>query len=373
MTKPQYAHLSNYTLGLMMPSEKNRKTMVAITESTRSPRHSSNLDRFLTRSHWDEESLNEERIREETVGTEGWIVIDDTLIRRWGPKVEGAGSFWDHTENRSKWSHSVFTSVWAMEDRSVPLRPDIYLKEKDAARLGRPFRTKIDMACEEVHRRAGMDGAQGVVFDTWYAATDLMKTVRKSGLHWYTNLRSDRKAWTPRGGWCKLKDLVGRIEEDEFLLRKDTTVLPSYTRAAMIDVQLKKVGWSRLFILLDKQGHRYFLCTSDRKANLKGMMRAWAARWSIEEFHREAKQHLGLGESQTTQIIGVVRHLRLVCLAYSLLDRLRRRGAQPADLVFSSLGEAARTLKQAMSSWLERRGPYMEELAMKRARRLSST
>ena len=80
----------------------------------------------------------------------------------------------------------------------------------------------------------------------------------------------------------------------------------------------------------------------------EGILGRYARRWKVEEFYRDAKQHLGLGRCQMRSPEGTRRHWYLVLLMYSLL---RLWGAQHGSKVGSgedgatTLGDCQRALK----------------------------
>jgi len=79
-----------------------------------------------------------------------------------------------------------------------------------------------------------------------------------------------------------------------------------------------------------------------------GILDRYARWWKVEEFYRDAKQHLGPGRCQMRSPEGTRRHWYLVLLMYSLL---RLWGAQQGSKVGSgeggalTLGDCQRALK----------------------------
>jgi hypothetical protein len=74
----------------------------------------------------------------------------------------------------------------------------------------------------------------------------------------------------------------------------------------------------------------------------------YARRWEVEEFYRDAKQHLGLGDCQMRSAEGTRRHWYLVLLMYSLLrlwgcEHGPMRGSGEDGAV--TLGDCQRALK----------------------------
>ena len=79
----------------------------------------------------------------------------------------------------------------------------------------------------------------------------------------------------------------------------------------------------RLVISYDNQqleGDPSFFVSNVRIWESKKILQIYAMRWSIECFHRDAKQSLGLEDYQLRRIQGVRRHIAMVFFAYILLQ-----------------------------------------------------
>jgi len=98
----------------------------------------------------------------------------------------------------------------------------------------------------------------------------------------------------------------------------------------------------------DLRGHPTLHATSQMGWQAEDVLGHYARRWKVEEFYRDAKQHLGLGRCQMRSPEGTRRHWYLVLLMYSLL---RLWGAQQGSKVGSgedgalTLGDCQRALK----------------------------
>lgn len=80
-------------------------------------------------------------------------------------------------------------------------------------------------------------------------------------------------------------------------------------------------------------------------------------RWiGTETFHRDGKQHLGMGDCQLRNRDGETRHMYLVFLAYSELIASMRQGRarEWAHALLMTVGEACRAvLREALAKTLE--------------------
>ena len=92
------------------------------------------------------------------------------------------------------------------------------------------------------------------------------------------------------------------------------------------------------------------------------ILRAYRCRWrGTECFHRDGKQHLGMGDCQLRNGLGQTRHMYLVFLAHSLLMHQMRQSRASAWALerLTTVGQACRavareTLRETISWVIER-------------------
>jgi len=347
----------------MIPIEKQRKTIVAISEAIPDGKDQSSLNRFLTKGKWEAERVNTARIRVFIGNTPGYLVIDDTLNTHEGRKMEGTGSFKNHCNNEYVWAHQVVNTIHVTEEMAIePVYPVVYLKPEDAEKLGMKFQTKIDIAREKLKWANQLLNLKGVLFDSWYLSKDIIKDCQQLQLHWYSELKSNRLVWHPRGGWQHVSKFACQYPRKEFNERETLDNLPSYTHFAEEDVYLKKGFHIKLVILWNgKNGSKAeykYLATDDLKIDGSEFIFLWRLRWCIEEFHRDGKENLGLDEYQMRKIRGVVIHLLLVYLGYSFLNWFLHHSEKFFGEVLRTIGQTSRSLKEGLMyrlAWLRRR------------------
>jgi hypothetical protein len=65
------------------------------------------------------------------------------------------------------------------------------------------------------------------------------------------------------------------------------------------------------------------LVTESKDLSVVAIVKGYAERWNIEQFFKDGKQLLGLGQYQNVSMRAAVIHLHLVCFAHALLTHLR--------------------------------------------------
>ena len=123
----------------------------------------------------------------------------------------------------------------------------------------------------------------------------------------------------------------------------------------------------RLLILWENKHDaepRKILVTNRTHWEVGRILRVYRRRWrGTECFHRDGKQHLGMGECQVRDGRGQTRHMYLVFLSHALLMRPLRQGRACAWALqrLTTIGQARmavirQTLSDTLSWALERFG-----------------
>lgn len=313
-TKPQYEHAKTYVTGLIVSDDANIQDISGLFVNGK---HQSSLNRFITKSPWDPDEVNARRLelikRRFKPRKSGLLIVDDSLSHKTGKSMEGADWHHDTLTNRVEFGHSIVTSHYTDNTVSYPLFHDVYTKEK----------TKLELALDQVKRakEAGFD-VETAVIDSWYFGRRFVKELRKSIPKWVSVCKRNRKVKVddeklklgkfidsiPRSKYKKLK-----IGEREFFVFEQQIYLPS-------------IGETKLVLSREKRKKKIKpIVTNHLNWSAAGIIETYLCRWRIEDFYRDAKQSLGLEDYQVRSLRGVVIHLCLVFLAYTLLILSRSR------------------------------------------------
>ena len=205
---PAFEHFKRYLLGLIV---SENMTVEGINRIYVESKHPSSLNRFLTAGIWRQDQVNEARIAllkaQGAIEGNGWLVLDDTFAHKTGEMIDAVGIFWDHTENRHVLAHNIVTMEFVTpKGKSYPLDFRLYLKKDLCEKKGIPFKSKIVLARELIGYALSLGlHIQGVLFDSWYGAKELIRLLRDSSLAWVTRLKSDRNIKI-RGEYVQIQD-----------------------------------------------------------------------------------------------------------------------------------------------------------------------
>jgi len=322
-SKPQWNHFKTYMNGLLLGG-KNEKNIQDIASNSIDGKHQSSLNRFITRHKWNGRRLNAMRLNENIHDKKGGVIIvDDTIIEKTGKDMEGVGYLYDHSKSKSVLCHDIVSTFYRNGEQRVPLYFAPYIKKEVAEKIDIWFKTKNQIALDLLRMSLMMGRPEVVVFDEWYMCKDILEFCSNRSLTWVSQSKSNRliqmdEDWIQLGKYAKslhkkmLKCINKKIGEKRFKWFYETIIV------------MKNVGLVKLVILRRRKNSKTFTFLVCNDTSLAGVqiLEYYKKRWSIEVFHRDCKQHLGMGEYQARKLDAVVIHLHLVFLAYTLLKNV---------------------------------------------------
>lgn len=320
-SKPQWNHFNTYLHGLLL-GEKGEKNIQDIADNQLQGRHQSSLNRFLTQHKWNVRRVNALRLRQSLpYSKDGVLIVDDTIIEKSGKQMDGVGFLFDHCKGKSVRCHDIVSTFYHHREMHVPLYFTPYVKEEHTTGLDIWFKTKIQIALDLLRKSLMQVSPEVVVFDAWYMSKELVDFVNGRGLVWVSQAKSNRLIQVDDGSWISVnvfarglsKQVFNRIDkvvdERRFKWIYETTLM------------MKHVGMVKMVVLRQRKNSKTFNFLVSNNTALDGLqiLEYYKKRWAIEVFHRDCKQHLGMGEYQVRRLDAVVIHLHLVVLAYTLL------------------------------------------------------
>ncbi len=101
-----------------------------------------------------------------------------------------------------------------------------------------------------------------------------------------------------------------------------------------------------LIILYNPENKRRKFIASDYPSG-EEMIKAWSIRWSIENFHKDAKA-LSLGEYQVRDSEGSLIQARITIVAYTILSIMTRTSMKLFGRIITTIGECSRAIKEIL-------------------------
>jgi hypothetical protein len=261
--------------------------------------------------------------------------IDDSPTARYGPQVEGAGVHHHPTPGPAdgEWlyGHNWVTLAWLATHPlwgviALPLRSLLYVRAIDVpkldARRGWEFRTKHQLAVELVQgfvaraRLLGLKAKLWLVADGAYAARPLLDPLLALGVVVVSRLRKDARLFelpAPRQPGQRGRPRVygeQRIDLAKRAAHKQGWKSITYrcrgqdvTRSYKTFLATSRLvgGVLRVVLVRFDDGWAAYFCT-DTSAEVRDILEAVAARWSLEEHFHDVKEVWGAGQQQVRNV-----------------------------------------------------------------------
>jgi len=347
-SKPQWTHFKIYLHGLLL-GEKGEKNIEDIASNVLDGKHQSSLNRFLTRRKWDIRKLNVLRLKENIENRKGGVLaLDDMLIEKSGKHIDGVGYLKDHCTGDTVLCHDIVSTFYRNGKQRIPLYFQPYFKKDVVGHLDIWFKTKIQIAVDLLRLSLAWVEPEAIVFDSWYMAKEILDFINSRGLTWVSKTKSNRLILVDEK-WVSLKWYAKHLSKKRFARIDKMVDEKRYKWIFETTVSMKNVGQVKLVILRVRKNSKSFSFLASNNAKLDGLqvLTYYKKRWDIEVFHRDCKQHLGIGEYQARKLDAVVIHLHLVFLAYTLLKNVwSNPSLQKVLSGIKAIGSACKKLKR---------------------------
>lgn len=332
-TRPTWRHVLVLVAGALLTPGRRTVTAALSIMGRRDTGGFANFHRVLNRNRWSSRAVAR-RLFTLLVATfvpQGPVIvgIDETIERRWGPKIKARGIYRDPV--RSSRGHFVKASglrwvvvmllvpiPWAGRVWALPFLSALAPSERFAREAGRRHKTLTDWARQLLLqvRRWLPERRLIVVADSSYAAIELLNDLR-SHLTIVTRLRLDArlfepppprpagKVGRPRLAGARLPSLAQRLEDGETAWNRvrisgwygggDHHLEISSGTALWYHPGKPRVP-IRWLLARDGEGPgepQAFLST-DLQADPLDMLRWFVRRWAVEVTFAEARRHLGV-------------------------------------------------------------------------------
>jgi hypothetical protein len=322
--------LAEYLTGLVVAANK---TVSGINAEFAQTTDQSCLNRFLTAAEWDEQALNERRLSwlqehpSARYADRGVIALDNVLIDHDGQLIADVGWFWDHAEQRHKIAHDYLLANYVTPSgKHYPLEFRRFKKRDQCAAGGEDFQNHTKLFCDLVDWVCEREIPGEFAFDSYFT-----NAVALNHLHAQRDRRGESRAYVGDLKQNRKLEVRGQtLRADEFAatigreLRQELRRGDDRQWYFTTTVRLPEVNHPVRILILwrnrrDKTPAK-ILVTNRTRWEATRLVSVYRQRWTgTETFHRDGKQHLGMGDCQLRSGQGQTRHMYLVMLAYSLL------------------------------------------------------
>jgi Transposase DDE domain len=262
------------------------------------------------------------------------VILDDSKKAKRGKAMEAVAKMKDPALDAYIRGHQYVCATLLFRQHVIPWGIRLYVKKEACAAVGVPFQKTTQLAAQLIREFNAPAGVKVVVlFDAYYLCATVVKACREKRFHFVSTLKSNRSLL--KLGW-KLK--AGRYGRNQFRRRRtDLLVITKphgSARYRFVDAGWLQVGTlGPLHVVFSRKGMAkkiLGLVTDAPDLSAADVIRTYDKRWTIEQWVKDVKQLLGLGQYQNRSYRAAVTHLHLVCFAYALLThrRIERTGAQ---------------------------------------------
>ena len=340
-TRRQSRHLAHYLIGLV---GSRRKTVRSMAMSTIDRFDQSSLNRFINSGAWETGVLSEAvkamavEDHERCAGGEILLVIDDTLLEKFGESMDSVGYLYSTKDKKPVLSHDLVSMLLVCSScgQVVPVDLRQYVKASVSKEEERTFKTRVELAREMIEslRLPGSLSKKRVIvlFDSWYLCREIVDAIRRRGWHFVAETKSNRNVSLDRARERRLSDLIsleGEHDCDGVVTRGEKrryayrilnggrdTFMPSLHSNGTVKIMAERE--------LDGKDDIHYVVTDLLDLSPEEFISLFKRRHLTEEFYRDAKQNLGLGKYMFRGHEAVNRHWWLVFIAYNALNHLRR-------------------------------------------------
>jgi len=305
-------------------------TIDKLAKALRGSTHRTNHGEFLWRSCWDDSIIMQQIALDMLLSLfnrkdrQLFLIVDDTQTLKRAKKMDAIGKLHHHATGKYGTGHTIVKVALYYRGVTIPWGSCLYVKKEHADGLKIPFCKLTEIAAETIRYACLPETFEvTVLFDAFYLCPNVVNACKERKWHyigvgksnrWFTvgsvkrKLgRYGRNVLRNSGKWC---NIAGLCKTGKYCLAERV--------GSLNGLGMVKVVFSRR----RGESKHIALVTDDLSASMRTVVANYLKRWSIEMLIKDEKQHLGLGDYRVRRYQAVVRHLRLVDLAYACLTHM---------------------------------------------------
>lgn len=275
------------------------------------------------------------------------LIVDDSLTRKVGMKIEFIGKVFDHVMRKSVLGFKLLLLAFWDGDSLIPLDFSYHAEQgknkkypfgllkrqlnqrfskprsKDAAGYKRAQEVFIDKITNAIAliKRAVKHGfvPDYVLSDSWFSVEKLIKTVRqlkKGIIHFLGMVKMDKRLYDYQGQQLNAKELIKRLKPT---MMKRAKKLNAYYIEVIVNYS--DIGRVKLFLTrFSKRSKWRLILSTDLNLSFQQAIKIYTIRWTIEVLFKECKQHLNLGKCQSNDFDAQIADTTISLLVYMMLS-----------------------------------------------------
>lgn len=364
-TRPTYRHALRLLEGAILTI--GRRTVASALRSVGLQEHPrfQNYHRVLSRTQWSCRAAGRILLQALVMAfvPEGPLVvgIDDTIERRWGPKIKARGIYRDPVRSSRgffvkasglRWvSVALLVEIpWAQRVWALPVLTVLAPSRRFSEAVDRPHKSVVDWARQMILQlqRWLPDRLLIVVMDSAYAGHRLLDRLHRSKVVVLAQMRLDSALHAPppprqpgqRGATPKVGPRVPKLSERLLDPRTSWQRIRTSFWYGGSDVELEiatgtalwyyrghpavAIRWVMVRDPLGKLEPRAFLST-DLEMDPLQILRHYVSRWSMEVTFAEVRRHLGVETQRQWSDLAVARTTPCLFGLFSIVTLLAHR------------------------------------------------
>ena len=349
--RKQYKHFRNLITGLIA---SDNKTIQEINDCF-GDNDQSSLNRFLTKSDWDINSINDARIcqiiKMRPLGR-GILICDPTLLHKTGKHMEKVNYHYSGITKKKELGHCLVNSFYTdNKDNSFPVRSDIYIREIDADKE-HTFKTTRQICLEQLDYAISKLPIWLFMADAGLYADFLIQDIKARRLKYVIGIRVTNKISIDGKKRISVEEYLNTLTDKDFKFYfKDGNAYFLHTK----EIMTRGVGKEKLIISYKSGDEDTIKIYTTNLINVsdEALMMLLLKRWEIECWHKDAKQNLGLEDYQVRKFGAIQKVVCAVLVAYTQIFLSKRPAIlSPFKRTLNTIGEGCRFLRLiALKGW----------------------
>jgi hypothetical protein len=248
-----------------------------------------------------------------------YLILDDSKHAKRGKPIDAIAKMKDPTTNAYIPGHQYVCGLLLFQQHVIPWGIRLYVKKEACAEVGDPFQKTTALAAQLMREFQTPTRVKVMVlFDAYYLCPTAVKACREQSFHFASTLKSHRSLFKP--GWKLHAGQYGRNQcrrhrtEPLVLANPHGSARYCYLDAGWL--QVSKLGGVHVVFSRKGVARKILgLVTDAPDLSAAEVIRTCDTRWTIEQWVKDVKQLLGLGQYQNRSDGAAVTHLHLVAFA----------------------------------------------------------